>query len=72
VEDIKKNNTGLRINFFFLTELFFMYFCVLKYKMTLTMAYYVSLFTNANFHSVSICTVHTVYKYKIEQYSHNF
>jgi hypothetical protein len=51
--------------------LFFVYFCVLKCKMTLTMDYHIPFFTKSNFHTVLICTVHTVYKYKIAQYSHN-
>jgi hypothetical protein len=48
-----------------------MHFCVLKYKMTQwPTTYHFS--TKSNFHSVLICIVYAVYKYKIAQYSHNF
>jgi hypothetical protein len=42
-----------------------MYFCVLKYKLTLTVAYHVPCFHKVNFHTVLKCTVHTVHKYNV-------
>jgi hypothetical protein len=57
---------------FFLFSSFSIFF-VLKCRTTLTVAYHVQFFlTKSNFHIVLICTVHTVYKYKITQYPHNF
>jgi hypothetical protein len=49
-----------------------MYFCVLKYKMTLTVACHVPFFAKSNFHTVLICTVHTVFRYKTAHYCHIF
>jgi hypothetical protein len=73
LKELQNNYTGLRLKDFL--EKFSYSSCIFlcwntKWHLLWTITYH--FFTKSNFHSILICTVHTVCKYKIAQYSHNF